>query len=76
MGQGLIRKCEKYKSCTLTVYYTHTLLNQNDFYLLREVNHIYYLNSSVFSKLVAAGIPPQKCSLFRLGVDRKLLNLY
>ena len=59
----------------VSVYYTHTLLSQNDFEYIKKVNHIYYMNSNSFAELVAAGIDPKKCSLLRLGVNREIFKV-
>ncbi len=76
MGQGLIKILwdNFIDLSNVSVYYTHTLLSQNDFEYIKKVNHIYYMNSNSFAELVAAGIPPKKCSLLRLGVNRKIFK--
>ena len=76
LGQGQLGRLvkENIDISRLNLYYTHTQLNENNYDFLKKVKHIFYLNSNSFSEIVSAGISPKNCTLFRLGINRKLFK--
>ena len=58
----------------ISVFYTHTKIEYTHIKLLKEIKHLFVMNSTEINNLKVFGLEEKKLELFTTGYDEKLFN--